>query len=133
MIYRSEDQCLQFVLFVIFHRGNFKGTLGEEGGGREIVAIEPDGAQADIHQLMFHTAWVPGSIPAQLCTLPSTSPETILLVDQKEPPLAIVRRRRLTRERDMSCAPTASPKPSFGRHWKVVDAVVGGGKAGWTT
>ena len=32
----------------------------------------------------------------------------------------------------MSHATTASPKPSFKAPWKVGDAVVGGGNAGWT-
>ena len=34
---------------------------------------------------------------------------------------------------DMSCATTASPKLSFRASWKVGDAVVGKGNAGWTT
>ena len=53
------------------------------------------------------------------------------LVDPQEPFLAAVMRRNL-HSSGMSHATTASPKPSFRAPWRVGDAVVGRGNAGWT-
>ena len=51
------------------------------------------------------------------------------LVGPQESLLATVKRR----SPGMSHATTASPEPSFRAPWRVGDAVVGRGNAGWTT
>ena len=54
------------------------------------------------------------------------------LVGPQEPLLATVKRRKLACS-GMSYATSDSPKPSFRAPWRVGDAVVGRGNAGWTT
>ena len=54
------------------------------------------------------------------------------LVGPQEPLLATVKRRKL-RGSGMSHATTAPPKPSFRASWRVGDAAVDRGNAGWTT
>ena len=54
------------------------------------------------------------------------------LLGPQEPPLAAVKRRKLARFGHVTRL-TASPKPSFRALYRVGDAVVGRGNAGWTT